>query len=144
MIFCSTLIDQGYLCDEINHHLKDHLSQNRFEVSIMRSWNELLDAKVGRISPELIFEAALDLGCSDKVDTVFISCTNLRALGIISELESRLDKPVISSNQARGWHCLRPAGVEAQSPQFGRLFSCPPVNLNPGNPSTVAERVPVK
>ena len=108
--------------DEINQRLREHLQQNRFEVPVMGSWNEPLDAKVGRISPESIRKAVLDLGCSDRVDTVFISCTNLRALSILEELEDELGKPVISSNAALGWHCLRLAGVEERLPRYGSLL----------------------
>jgi maleate isomerase len=57
------------------------------------------------------------------VDAVFISCTNLRALNLIAELESKLAKPVISSNQALGWHCLRLAGVKSKLSQYGRLLA---------------------
>ena len=108
--------------DEINQRLREHLQQNRFEVPVMGSWNEPVDAKVGRISPESIRKAVLDLGCSDRVDTVFISCTNLRALSILEELEDELGKPVISSNAALGWHCLRLAGVEERLPRYGSLL----------------------
>jgi maleate isomerase len=109
--------------DEINQRLRDHLRQNRFEVPVMGSWNEPVDAKVGRISPESIRGAVLDLGRSDRVDTVFISCTNLRALSMIKELENEFEKPVISSNAALGWHCLRLSGINDLLPHFGRLFT---------------------
>ena len=89
----------------------------------MGSWNETIDARVGRIAPASIREAALELGASTVVDAVFISCTNLKALSIIEELEAKLGKPVISSNQALGWHCLHLAGIEDQLPNYGNLFS---------------------
>jgi len=110
---------------EINQRLQDHLRQNRFEVPVMGSWSEPVDAKVGCISPQSIRKVALDLGRSDRVDTVFISCTNLRALLILEELEKELDKPVISSNQALGWHCLRLAKINDRLPQFGSLLNRP-------------------
>ncbi|MCP4623050.1 MAG: Asp/Glu racemase [bacterium] len=119
---CSIALITPY-ADEINQHLRNHLRQNRFEVPVMGSWNEPVDAKVGRISPESIRKAVLDLGRSKRVDTVFISCTNLRALSILEELENKLDKPVISSNAALGWHCLRLAQVNEHSPHYGRLLS---------------------
>ena len=52
-----------------------------------------------------------------------ISCTNLRCLRIIPRIEARTGIPVISSNQALGWHMLRLAGVNERMPAFGRLFS---------------------
>ena len=85
-------------------------------------WNEPVDDRVGRIAPESIQEVVRQLGSSLNVDTVFISCTNLRALSIIRELESTLGKPVISSNQALGWHCLRLAKVDESLPHYGMLF----------------------
>jgi len=109
--------------DEINQGLRSHIEENGFQVPVMGSWNEPDDAKVGRISPESIREIALDLGCSDRVDTVFLSCTNLRALCILEEIEKELGKPVISSNQALGWHCLRLAGINDRLPRFGSLFN---------------------
>lgn len=111
--------------DEINQRLREHLRLNRFKVPIMGSWNEPVDAKVGRISPESIRKVVLDLGSSEEVDTIFISCTNLRALRILEELENELDKPVISSNAALGWHCLRLAQINARLPQYGRLLEQP-------------------
>jgi len=119
---CSIALITPY-ADEINHRLRDHLEQNRFEVPVMGSWNEPLDAKVGCISPESIRKAVLDLGKSDRVDTVFISCTNLRVLSIIEALENELGKPVISSNTALGWHCLRLSGINDLLPHFGSLFT---------------------
>ena len=109
--------------NEINLNLRAFLQKNACDVTVMGTWNESIDARVGRISPKSIFKAALDLGSSDRVDSVFISCTNLRALEIIEELETKLAKPVISSNQALGWHCLRLAGVTTKLPRFGRLFT---------------------
>ncbi len=108
--------------DDINQRLRDHLQLHSFEVPIMGSWNESADAKVGCISPESIRKAVMELGISDQVDAIFISCTNLRALSLIRDLEAELGKPVISSNQALGWYCLRLARINVQLPRFGQLF----------------------
>jgi maleate cis-trans isomerase len=37
-------------------------------------------------------------------------------------LEKDLDKPVINSNQATLWHCLKRLGIEHHDPRLGRLF----------------------
>ncbi|MDJ0818945.1 MAG: hypothetical protein QNJ58_22230 [Desulfobacterales bacterium] len=109
--------------NDINRYLTAYLQENVCSVAIVGSWNEPIDARVGRISADTIRKAALEFGSSDAVDAVFISCTNLRALNIIGELESKLGKPVISSNQALGWHCLRLAAINSNLPHFGRLLS---------------------
>jgi len=108
--------------NDINLQLKSYLEARAYQIPVIGSWNEPVDARVGCIAPESIQEVVRQLGSSPLVDTVFISCTNLRALGIISELESTLGKPVISSNQALGWHCLRLAKVDESLPQYGMLF----------------------
>lgn len=108
--------------DEINQRMRGFIQDSGFAVPIMGSWNEPLDDNVGRITPESIEALILKLGRPDYVDTVFISCTNVRALGIIKAVEEKLDKPVFSSNLALGWHCLRLAAVNQHLPQFGRLF----------------------
>lgn len=57
-----------------------------------------------------------------EADAYFLSCTNIRAVGAIDALERDLRKPVISSNQAMIWHCLRKGGVKDSVPGFGRLL----------------------
>ncbi len=108
--------------NDINRRMRGFIQDNGFAVPIMGSWNEALDDNVGRITPESIEALVLKLGRPDFVDTVFISCTNVRALGIIKTAEEILGKPVISSNLVLGWHCLRLAAVNQRLPQFGRLF----------------------
>ena len=58
----------------------------------------------------------------DDADAYFLSCTNIRALPAIERLEQALQKPVISSNQAMIWHCLRTAGLDDVIPGYGRLL----------------------
>ena len=126
--FAFKALDIGSIClitpytNEINLNMRSHIQDQGFKVPVMGSWNEPEDAKVGRISPDSIREAVLDIGRSDQVDAVFIACTSVRALSVIKETESELGKPVLSSNQAIGWHCLRLAGIDDRLPQFGSLF----------------------
>jgi len=83
------------------------------------------DAVVGRINPASILQATIDVGSSDAVDGVFISCTSLRAAGIIAEAEAKLGKPVTASNHALAWHLLRLAGIDDSVEGFGALFKMP-------------------
>jgi len=57
-----------------------------------------------------------------EADGYFLSCTNTRMIEAIEELEKDLDKPVINSNQATLWSCLRRLGIEHHDPKLGRLF----------------------
>ena len=55
----------------------------------------------------------------------FISCGGIRVVEIIQQLESGLGKPVITSNQALIWHCLRIMGLQEPIEGFGRLLKTP-------------------
>ena len=89
----------------------------------MASFAQSDDFTVARISAESILDAVLQIGARDECDGVFVSCTSLRALQIIPTAESKLGKPVITSNQALAWHMARLAGLSGSVPGGGRLFS---------------------
>ena len=55
-------------------------------------------------------------------DAYFLSCTNIRVISIIDALEKSIHAPVISSNQAMLWHCLRKGGVEDAINNYGKLL----------------------
>ena len=55
----------------------------------------------------------------------FISCGGIRVVEIIQQLERELGKPVITSNQALIWHCLRIMGLQEPIEGFGRLLNTP-------------------
>lgn len=109
--------------DEINQAMRAHLEAGGLAVPVMGSFNEGDDNKVGRISPDSLRRAALELGASEAVEAVFVSCTALRLVEAAAGIEAELGKPITSSNHALAWHCLRLAGVEESLPQHGRLFT---------------------
>jgi maleate isomerase len=59
----------------------------------------------------------------DGADACVLSCANIRVAPILAELERRLDLPVISSNQAMLWHCLRSAGFGEPVVGYGKLLT---------------------
>ena len=60
-------------------------------------------------------------------DALFISCTNLRTMDVIQALEEDLGIPVVTSNQATYWQCLRALGHSVAIPSYGRVFELSPV-----------------
>jgi maleate isomerase len=58
----------------------------------------------------------------DTLDAYMLGCTNIRSIEVIDELESALDRPVITSNQAMLWQSLRLGGLTDRLPNLGRLF----------------------
>jgi len=109
--------------DEINRDMRAHICRQGFEVPVMGSWNISDDGQVARLSAGTVRKAVVDLGRSDAVDAVFVSCTNVRLVDQVEALEAEIGKPVTSSNHALAWHCLRLAGVDDDIPGYGRLFT---------------------
>jgi maleate isomerase len=56
------------------------------------------------------------------VDGLFISCTALRVSLVLRAPEDALGKPVVASNQALAWDCLRQAGYRDPVSGYGRLL----------------------
>ncbi|MEK9571920.1 MAG: hypothetical protein VW124_23070 [Paracoccaceae bacterium] len=51
-----------------------------------------------------------------------MSCTNLRTVDVIDELEDELEIAIVTSNQALAWDMLTSAGISAaQSAVPGRI-----------------------
>ncbi len=79
--------------------------------------------QMARLRPEVLAEWVL--GQRDPgADGYFISCTALRSAEVIAELEARLDRPVLTSNQLMVWHALRSANHGPAADHWGRLMSC--------------------
>jgi maleate isomerase len=56
-------------------------------------------------------------------DGYFLSCTNTRMIEAVADLENELGKPVVNSNQATIWACLKRLGIKHSDPRLGRLFN---------------------
>jgi maleate isomerase len=111
--------------DDINRFIRDYIEARGFQVPVMGSFNEEDDRRAARIDLASIRDAAIDLGRADEVDAVFVSCTSLRLIDAVAEIEAALGKPVTSSNHAMAWHCLRLAGIDDTRSGFGTLFELP-------------------
>jgi maleate isomerase len=63
------------------------------------------------------------LGEADpRADAYLLSCTNIHSIGLIEDLEQRLGRPVITSNQATLWYGLRICGLADRVPGLGKLM----------------------
>lgn len=74
------------------------------------------------IDPTYVYAQAKKM---DKTgaEAVFVSCTGLDCMGVIREMEEDFGLPVITSNQASLWVCLRLARVGTKRPDLGKLFT---------------------
>lgn len=59
----------------------------------------------------------------DRADAYLISCTTVRSADVVTELEQQLGRPVITSNTATVWHCLRTMGLNDRVLGYGEILS---------------------
>lgn len=72
------------------------------------------------VEPGQWYRHAMDSAASEA-DLVFLSCTAIRVFDVIADLERDLGIPVLTSNQAMLWWCLRQAGLQDRMPALGKL-----------------------
>lgn len=107
--------------DEVNDTLEDYFTSRGLELSDKAAFKQDGDPQINRIDPACIVEEALDLASGD-CDGLFISCTGLCTSGVVQQIEDKLGKPVVTSNQALAWATLRAARVHDPIEGFGQLF----------------------
>jgi maleate isomerase len=111
---------------DVNEIMLAYLQGRGLEIPVFGSFSEPDDRNVARIDAASLKSAIRRIVAGREVDAVFISCTSVKALLAIPEIEAEIGLPVISSNQALAWDCLRLAGAVETSPAFGRLFAIAP------------------
>jgi len=107
--------------DEVNRREAEYMSARGFEICAMQGLQLEKDSDMVRVSPKFIHDFAASIDRPDA-EAVFISCGALRSLEIVDALENKLGKPVVCSNQAMLWDCLRRAGIADQFSGYGRLL----------------------
>ncbi len=81
------------------------------------------DREIARVSYQTIEEAGA-AALHPEAEALFLSCTALRALPCVPQLEAAGGRPVVTSNQAVIWACLRACGLNHALP-YGQLFNLP-------------------
>ena len=82
------------------------------------------DREMARIAPAILVDLARE-ATDASADALFVSCTALRGALAVTGMEKAIGRPVVTSNQATAWNCLRLCGDEAVHPEFGRLMTLP-------------------
>ena len=107
--------------DEINHLEADFLVDRGFDVLDIQGLCFLSGHDMCMVEPEDIVKLAQEIDRPDA-DGIFISCSALRTVEVVEEIEQRTGKPVVGSNHALIWHMMRLAGIEDRLEGLGRLY----------------------
>jgi maleate isomerase len=105
----------------VNHRVVEYFTARGLDIAAFGAFNKESDAEIATIAPASIIAAAQALDAPD-IEGIFLSCTGLRGVAVVDELEARLGKPVVTSNQAMAWHAMRLAGHNEAVAGFGRLL----------------------
>jgi maleate isomerase len=110
--------------EETSRPVADYLAKRGFDITAITCLGLADDREMARISPASLVDLARD-AITDDADALFISCTAVRAALAVTEIERLTGRPLVSSNLASAWRCLRLCNDNAPRPQFGRLMALP-------------------
>jgi maleate isomerase len=110
--------------EETSAPMADYFAGHGFEIARFTCFGLDDDREMARISPASLVTAAQEALVSEA-EALFISCTAVRAAGVAAEIERVTGRPVVTSNLATAWACLRLCGDEAARPALGRLMTLP-------------------
>jgi maleate cis-trans isomerase len=100
------------------------MAQNEIEtVKCADVGRELGNYGQGELTPNEVF----DLACQadhQQAEAIVLSCTDMRSVEAIEQIEAALGKPVVTSNQAMMFCLLRELGLPPHKGLPGRLFDC--------------------
>lgn len=102
--------------DEINRKEKKFLTKKGFEIVQIKGLNILDGFKIGTLGSEKAYELAKEVlkNNMEKIDGLFISCTNFRTFEVINKISSDFQIPVVTSNQATLWWVFRKCSISEQ------------------------------
>ena len=107
---------------KLNDEVVSYFSNEGFKITSNSYLDIKADYDIGKVEQEFLYDTLSNIEMNDA-DALFISCTALPVLNIIDKLEKKLNKPVLSSNQALIWDSLESIGKNNSVTGFGKLFN---------------------
>ncbi|MFA7433469.1 MAG: ectoine utilization protein EutA [Gemmobacter sp.] len=90
--------------------MHDYFTAQGFGIDRLTCFGMEDDREMARIAPDEIAAHAVE-ALDPASDALFVSCTALRAAGVAARIEAATGRPVVTSNLATAWACLRLCGV---------------------------------
>ena len=108
--------------DAINERLKEFYTHAGFDILKFAAVDRDRVINIDDAPCKVALELALSVDTPES-EAIFISCTAFRgASEVIEELEQITGKPVVTSNQATFWWCMREMGISEAIPGGGTLM----------------------
>ncbi|RVD17997.1 ectoine utilization protein EutA [Mesorhizobium sp. M4B.F.Ca.ET.017.02.2.1] len=107
---------------ETSRPMAAYFAERGFEIVSFTCLGFEDDREMARIPPAALVELA-GKATDAEADALFVSCTALRSALAVAGMEQAIGRPVVTSNQATAWNCLRLCGDDTARPEFGRLMT---------------------
>ena len=106
---------------KLNDDVVEYFKKEGFNITSNSYFDIESDYDIGKVDQNYLHDvlSKIDL---QEADALFVSCTALPVLPIIDKLEKKLNKIVLSSNQALIWDTLQLIGKNESIEGFGKLF----------------------
>ncbi len=107
---------------ETSRPMADYFAKYGFDIASFTCLGFEDDREMARIPVRSLIDLARTAMHGDA-EALFVSCTALRSAQAAAAIEDAIGRPVVTSNQATAWNCLRLCGDETPRPEFGRLHT---------------------
>jgi maleate isomerase len=108
--------------DEINQSVINYFKKEGIEILELSYFDIASDLDIGKVDPEYLLNVLSKKDLSNS-DALFVSCTALPVLSIIKDLEKKMSKIVLSSNQTLIWDTLKQINFKNKVAGYGELFN---------------------
>ena len=106
---------------KLNNEVVDFFKNEKFQITSNSYFDIESDIDIGKVDPDYLYDVLINMDHKDA-DALFVSCTALPVISIIDKLEKKINKFVLSSNQALIWDTLEKIGKNNSINGFGKLF----------------------
>ena len=106
---------------KLNDEVVEYFKKEGFNITSNSYFDIESDYDIGKVDQNYLYDVLSKIDLKDA-DALFVSCTALPVLSIIDKLEKKLNKIVLSSNQALIWDTLERIGKNESVEGFGKLF----------------------
>ena len=108
--------------NEINQSVLNYFKKEDIDISELSYFDIASDIDIGKVDPDYLFETLAKIDLSNS-DALFVSCTALPILSIIKDLENKIGKIILSSNQTLIWDTLKQINFKDKVLGYGELFN---------------------
>ena len=106
---------------KLNDEVVEFFKHQGFVITSNSYFDIESDYDIGKVDQNYLYDVLSKVDLKDA-EALFVSCTALPVLSIIDKLEKKLNKIILSSNQALIWDTLERIGKNDSIEGFGKLF----------------------